>query len=176
MPKGDRLPRLLKLISTIQNRPGLSAEELARECGVSQRQLFRDLKVLDYGGVPLYNDNGYRLTGNFLLQDISFSLDEALSLLCGLKLMERQKALFPIQRTKERIMALLPKGLRDGVEGLDPLVDLAGGTAVDYAGKADLFRVLNQAMRESRGVEIDYYCFGRDEQNQTPGRSLPSDL
>ena len=165
MPKGERLPRLLKLIGTIQNHPGLTAEELAAECGVSLRQMFRDLRALDYGGVPIYNDNGYRLAGNFLLQDISFSLDEALSLLYGLKLIERQKALFPIQRIKERLLALLPKGLRDGIEGLEPRVDVAQGPAADYSEKAGLFRLVNQAIRESRAVEIEYYCFGRDETN-----------
>ncbi|TCL65917.1 putative DNA-binding transcriptional regulator YafY [Hydrogenispora ethanolica] len=165
MPKGDRLPRLLKLIHTIQNHPGLSSEELARECGIGSRQIFRDLRVLDYAGVPLYNDNGYRLAENFLLQDISFSLDEALSLLYGLKLVERQKALFPVKRVKERIMALLPRGLRDEIENLDGRVDVVAGFSADYSMKGDLFRNLNLAMRESKRIELEYYCFSRDDSN-----------
>jgi len=166
MAKGDRLPRLLKMILTIQAHPGLSAEELARECGVGLRQIFRDLRSLDYAGVPIYNDNGYRLMDNFALQEVSFSLDEALALLYGLKLIERQKALFPVKRLKERIMALLPRGLRDGAEEMDLRVDVATGLAADYSEKTDLFRSLNQAIRESRQVVIDYYCFYRDECNE----------
>jgi predicted DNA-binding transcriptional regulator YafY len=166
MLKGDRLPRLLKLIHTIQAHPGLTAEELARECGVVSRQIYRDLKELDYAGVPLYNENGYRLAGKYLLQEVSFSLDEALSLLYGLKLVERQKELFPAQRVKEHLMAALPHGLRAVLENLDPSVVVADGPAVDYAGKTEMFRILNRAIQESRQVELDYYCFGRDESNQ----------
>ncbi len=165
MPKGERLPRLLKLIQTIQNHPGLTSEELARECGIGSRQIFRDLRVLDHAGVPLYNDNGYRLTDRFLLQDISFSLDEALSLLYGLKLVERQKALFPVKRIKERILALLPRGLRNELEDLDGRVDVAGGVSADYSGKAEMFRNLNLAMRESKQIELEYYCFSRNDCN-----------
>ena len=127
MPKGDRLPRLLKMVTTIQNHPGLSAEELARECGVSIRQCFRDLKELNYTGLPIYNENGYRFLSNVLLQNITFSLDEALSLLYGLKLMERQQELFPVSRVKERLLSLLPAGLRGSIEDLDPRIDVVQG-------------------------------------------------
>lgn len=166
MLKGDRLPRLLKLIHTLQQKPGLTAEALARECGVGVRQIYRDLRELDYAGVPVYNDNGYRLVGKFLLQEVSFSLDEALSLLYGLKLVERQKGLFPVKRVKERLLAVLPNSLRNGIANLDPLVDVAASPAVDYADKVELFRILNRAIGESRQVEIEYYCFDRDDTNQ----------
>lgn len=163
MPKSDRLARLLRMILTIQNRPGLTAEELARDCGVGERQCFRDLQVLNNAGVPIYNDNGYRFMQHFSLQNISLALDEALSLLYGLKLMERQKALFPTARVKERLLALLPRGLRDGVENLDARVDMGGNPAADYTGKSELFRALNEAIRESRPGEMEYYSFSRDE-------------
>jgi predicted DNA-binding transcriptional regulator YafY len=166
MLKGDRLPRLLKLIHTIQAQPGLTAEKLAWECGVGSRQIYRDLRELDYAGVPLYNDNGYRLARDSWLQEVSFSLDEALSLLYGLKLVERQKELFPVERVKEHLLQVLPSGLRAMIENLDPAVVVAEGPAVDYGGKTELFRILNRAIRDSRRVELDYYCFGRDERNQ----------
>ena len=163
MPKTDRLTRLLRMILTIQSRPGLTAEELARECGVGLRQCFRDLQVLSYAGIPLYNDGGYRFMDHFSLQNIAFSLDEALSLLYGLKLMERQKALFSTARVKERLLSLLPKGLRDGLEDLDSRVDAAETQVVDYSGKTELFRSLHEAVRLDERTEMDYYSFSRDE-------------
>lgn len=63
MAKGERLPRFLKPMATLQNQPGLSTEESARECEVGLRQLGRDLRVLDLAGVPVYHDQGYRFTG-----------------------------------------------------------------------------------------------------------------
>jgi predicted DNA-binding transcriptional regulator YafY len=84
LAKGDRLARLLKMIVTIQNTPGLTAEELARECGVSQRQCFRDLEVLGNAELPIYNDHGYRFMDRFSFKNIALTLEEALSLIYGL--------------------------------------------------------------------------------------------
>jgi len=124
------------MITVIQNHPGLTAEELASVCGIGTRQFFRDLQVLDYAGLPIHCENGYRFMTDVLLQNISFSLDEALSLLYGLKLMDRQKALFSIKRVKEKLLALLPPRLRNGVENIDPRVDVAQGPAADLFSKS----------------------------------------
>lgn len=94
MAKGERLPRLLRLMITIQSHPGMTAEQKVRECGVGKRQIFRDFQDISFSGAPIYNDNGYRFMENFSLQNISFSLEEALTLLYGLKLMGRRKALY----------------------------------------------------------------------------------
>jgi predicted DNA-binding transcriptional regulator YafY len=59
------------MIFLIEAKPGLSAEELARICGISIRNCFRDLQVLCCAGVPIYNDNGYRLLEKSRLQKIS---------------------------------------------------------------------------------------------------------
>ena len=85
MAKGDRLARLLRMVMMIQGRPGLSAEELARRCSIGERQIFRDLQLLEVSGIPIYNDQGYRLVEKFTLKDISLTLEEALSLIYGVK-------------------------------------------------------------------------------------------
>jgi predicted DNA-binding transcriptional regulator YafY len=69
--KGDNLIRLVKMVLLIDAHPGLSAKELADKCGVSERQIFRDIKALCYGGVPLYSDNGYRLLSKSGLEKVS---------------------------------------------------------------------------------------------------------
>jgi predicted DNA-binding transcriptional regulator YafY len=93
MAKGDNLIRLVGMILWIDAHPGLSAKELAKSNGISERQVFRDIKVLCYAGVPLYNDNGYRLLEKSKLGKISLTLEEALALIYGIKLLEKQKGL-----------------------------------------------------------------------------------
>ena len=40
-----RIHRLLKLLGTLQTGRGYNTEHLARDCGVSRRTIFRDLKM-----------------------------------------------------------------------------------------------------------------------------------
>mgnify|MGYP000919454470 FL=1 len=114
MAKNDRLVRLLNMVLVIQAYPGKSVRELADICGVGERQCFRDLRDLQTAGVPIYNEQGYRIMERFKLKDISFTLDEAMALLYGIKLAERQRGLFRVPvDLKLKLISLLPKNLSE---------------------------------------------------------------
>jgi predicted DNA-binding transcriptional regulator YafY len=83
--------RLFKMIFFIQTNPGCTAEELARRCGVSVRQCYRDLRTIEDAGFPLYHDRGYRMVEGSMLKAIAFTMEEALALIYGIKLLEQQK-------------------------------------------------------------------------------------
>ena len=166
MARGDRLPRLFEMFFIIQTVPGLSAAEIARRCEISKRQCYRDLRTLQDGGVPIYNEpgSGYRLMEGSMLKNISFTLEEALALIYGLKLIEQQKGLIKTpNRVKEKLLALLPKKLSNEIENINERVEIAVTPAVDYSGKEKLFQQLNEAIRNNILLQINYYSFSRDE-------------
>lgn len=166
MAGNNRLIRLLNMVLIIQTHPGLSAQELARQCGVSQRHLYRDLQVLGEAGVPVYNDQGYKIVERFKLQNISLSLEEALALLYGVKMVKRQKGIFnTVSSVRSKLLDILPFNLRLAVTELEQHVEIADYTAVDYSASDNTFKIINQGIREFKKVEIDYYSFTRDEQN-----------
>ncbi|HWR84321.1 MAG TPA: HTH domain-containing protein [Candidatus Deferrimicrobium sp.] len=53
--------RLLYLINMIRNRGTVLVSEMAGECGVSQRTIYRDVVSLTKLNFPLFYDHGYRL-------------------------------------------------------------------------------------------------------------------
>jgi len=160
----ERLPRLIRMIFVIQRHPGLSAREIAGECGVSQRQFYRDLSDLQEAGIPIYTDRGYRMVEGFTMRNLSFTLEEAFLLLYGIKLAERQGGLFKVAGgLKAKLLSLLPQSLSKRLEGIENGVETAKTALVDYSGKESLFRVLNTALIENRSVRIVYYSFTRDE-------------
>ncbi|MFN8607545.1 MAG: transcriptional regulator [Vulcanimicrobiota bacterium] len=58
-----RFQRLLRLLSTIQEQPGRSAQDLAEQFGTSKRNLFRDIKLLQDSGFEIESEGGYHLNG-----------------------------------------------------------------------------------------------------------------
>lgn len=76
----SRAERAVKLLTLLQNHPGMEAAALAQTCGVSGRTLSRDLDALSAAGFPVYFDHGYHLAAPALLPPITFTVDEALAL------------------------------------------------------------------------------------------------
>lgn len=72
------------MTSLLQSGRIHNADQLADLCEVSRRTIFRDLRALSEGGIPVQYDparQGYYLPANFFLPPTNFSIDEALSLL-----------------------------------------------------------------------------------------------
>ena len=88
----DKAARLLKLTHLLyRNRAGLTAQQLARECGVSVRTAYRDLDTLEQTGVPLTELEGDRfaiIAGHFL-PPVHFNLEEAVALVLAARLLAR---------------------------------------------------------------------------------------
>lgn len=163
MAKKDRIIRLLNMLLQIQMEPGLTALELARNCGIGERQCFRDLRTLQDAGVPVFYDQGYRIIERFRLRDVWFTLEEALALIYGLKLAERQRGLLKIPAgLRLKLLALLPKTLGEEIENIRLRLDVSTGTGGDYSDKQPIFRLLNQAIKSNRMLRMEYYSFSRD--------------
>jgi len=54
--KYGRIHRLLKILTLIQSEKGWNVQRLAAECGVAERTIFRDMKMLEGAGIPYFHD------------------------------------------------------------------------------------------------------------------------
>jgi predicted DNA-binding transcriptional regulator YafY len=73
MPKSDRLFFILNLLRARRN---LNAILLARECGVTERSIYRDIISLSEANVPIYYDRGYKLASDNFLPPLNFTFEE----------------------------------------------------------------------------------------------------
>jgi predicted DNA-binding transcriptional regulator YafY len=68
--------RLLFICNLLRVRRRVTLEELARECEVSRRTIYRDLLSLSNLNIPVYYDNGYKLARETSLPELNFTEDE----------------------------------------------------------------------------------------------------
>lgn len=85
--KYSQAARLHNVIRVLEARFAATVEELAEECGVTRRTIYRDLQQIADAGYPLVRDEGgdgcvqYRfLTGFRKIPPITFSLNELMTL------------------------------------------------------------------------------------------------
>ncbi len=62
-----RAERLMFLVNLIKSRGRMLVGEMASECGVSKRSIFRDMNSLRKLNFPLYYDKGYRLSRDIVM-------------------------------------------------------------------------------------------------------------
>ncbi len=88
-----RLPRLTAILTQLQTKRLLTANELAQRFLVSKRTIYRDIKALEQAGVPLLTveGKGYTLMDGYSIPPVMFSETEANALITAEQLVLRNK-------------------------------------------------------------------------------------
>ncbi len=146
-----RGPRLLRLIQRLDARYGRTRAELARELGVSERTLYRDLAGLGEMGIPLAESEGrYRLADGSSWRPLVLTAFEraTLRLLLGTPALRKNAAL---ARRLETLAARLAASIDGGTEGI-VLADLERSGPVAEG----IVESIEEAIRRQQTLRIDY--------------------
>lgn len=152
-----RADRLFQLVQLLRRDRISTAAKLAKELGVSERTIYRDIADLMASGVPIESEAGvgYRLPRHFDLPPFMFNADEAEALLLGARtvaawgdpsLREAAESLL------RKVEAVLPPGRRTALSDLPFLVpdSHVPPEAARFLGP------LRQGLREQRRMRIAY--------------------
>lgn len=158
--------RLHDLIRLLEARHGCSADELAEECGVTRRTIYRDLQAIEEAGYPLVKETSgdgrvlYRfLTGFSKIPPITFSLPELMTLyLCRgqLGLLEGTPFLDDLDAVFGRIRASLPPRSVAHLERLAQAVTPRFQGRRDYGAKRGVLEALRRALLYQYRCTIRY--------------------
>ena len=87
----NRIDRLHAILTHLQSKRLVTAQEIADRFNISLRTVYRDVKALDESGVPVIGEagTGYTIMEGYRLPPVMFSREEASALLLGSKLAER---------------------------------------------------------------------------------------
>jgi predicted DNA-binding transcriptional regulator YafY len=167
----QKIRRLLKVLECLQSGRAYGAGDLAEVCGVTKRQIFRDLRALQDSGIALIYDESrqsYRLAQPTLLPATELTLDEALSLLAlANNLGERRRGVplqEPLRDAAVKLSCLLPLRLRHYVGEVAELIEFQTGRPSSEPRDRSLLTVLHEALHDRQRVRLRYRSLfeGRD--------------
>src|SRR5688572_30241288 len=86
----NRIDRLFGILTLLQSKKFVTAENIAEKFGISIRTVYRDVKSLCEQGIPVSFEphKGYFLVQGFFLPPVSFTSEEANALLLMEKVIE----------------------------------------------------------------------------------------
>ena len=174
MPRGNQLTRQWHLLQLLDRPAGIVVDDAARDLGCAVRTIWRDLRVLQEAGFPIYDEQGadgrrsvWRVDDAFKRRlPLKLSLAELAALLMSRALLMSSGAgvLGPaITGAVEKIGSVLSK---DALGLIDRMRDTIGVRAMGaklQAPAAEHFAAIQGALMEQRQLRLRYYSMSRDE-------------
>ncbi len=125
----NRFDRVTSLLLLLQTRSVVTAKFLSEHFNVTERTIYRDIRTLENAGVPIGSEAGvgYFLEKGYHLPSVSFTLDEAASLLLGEKLLAKSLdtgSLQDFNQALNKIRAVVDNADKDYLSSLDADIEV----------------------------------------------------
>lgn len=154
----SRSSRLFELINILRShRMPVTADDLARQLGISPRSVYRDIETLRSLGAPVDGQAGigFRLGGGFFLPEFAFLPEEIDALILGLGWV-RQRADPALARNSESALAKILATTGSPSVGLEDLPPFFAAASVSQRIDPPQVAQLRDAVRRQRKVKISY--------------------
>ena len=157
----NRIDRLHAILTHLQSKKKVTAQEMADRFNISLRTVYRDVKALDESGVPVIGEagSGYTIMEGYRLPPVMFTQEEASALLLGAKLAEQftdgsvkrhfNAALF-------KIKAVLRGPDKEYVDSLTEHVEILIRNTPDKESPQQFLSQLQQAVVHKYIVHLQY--------------------
>lgn len=158
----NRIDRLHAILTHLQSKKRVTAQEIADRFNISLRTVYRDVKALDESGVPVIGEagSGYSIMEGYRLPPVMFTQEEAVALTLGSKL-AAQFTDKSVQKQFEsalfKIKAVLRSTDKEHVDSLNEHVAIfTPRTDKPMEGDQQYMAVLQKAIVDRKVVKIRY--------------------
>jgi predicted DNA-binding transcriptional regulator YafY len=152
--------RLNEMIMMVNRKKRFTVGELAKEFGVSNRTILRDLQELCEMGVPLYSEvgphGGYQVLKERILPPIAFSEEEAKAIFFSIHALRHYISLpfnIEYESIKRKFYINLSGDTRDAIDRIKDRVDFLSGYQQE---EVKFLRQILDAAIQQEAIIIDY--------------------
>ncbi|RYZ30967.1 MAG: YafY family transcriptional regulator [Chitinophagaceae bacterium] len=155
----NRIDRLFGILTLLQSKKFVSAESIAERFEISVRTVYRDVKALGEGGIPVSFETGkgYFIVQGYFLPPVSFSSEEANALL----LMETMVRGFAdksihthYSSALQKIKAVLRSSQKESIEFLQSNMKMQLPEC--FVNDYDYLSVLQTAISDKIVIDLEY--------------------
>jgi predicted DNA-binding transcriptional regulator YafY len=157
----NRTDRLVAMVTYLQGRRIVRAEELSAHFEVSLRTVYRDVAALSEAGVPVVGEAGvgYSLVKGYHLPPVMFTAEEAMALAMGEDLVKQftdQSLATPMATALLKIRSVLSRDHQDDLDRLGAATAIEGRCSVSGRPDQRTLLPLQQAIISRRVVRLRY--------------------
>ena len=168
----NRLDRLQAILTTLQSKRIVRAEELADRFDVSLRTIYRDMRALEAGGVPIGAEAGigYFIGEGYHIPPVMFTREEGQALLLAGKMVDRftdKSVAKDYNDALTKVRSVLDLQKKDELESLDKdiLINPFPGDR-DMSNDSLHMNKIKSSLSGSLLLEIEYFSRGKGEETK----------
>ncbi|WP_312089680.1 YafY family protein [Chryseobacterium sp.] len=156
-----KIDRITAIITQLQSKPIVRAQDLAEKFEVSIRTIYRDIKTLENAGIPIIGEagNGYSLMDGYKLPPVMFTKDEVLSFITAEKLMQHfsHESLGAHYKTAmEKLRSVLKYSDKKLLENIEKQIDIYNHYPKTEDYIKNIIPTILQSIAEKVQICIDY--------------------
>lgn len=163
-----RLSRLIAILTQLQSKRIVKAQEIADRFGISLRTVYRDMQALTEAGIPIGSEAGvgYFLIDGYSLPPVSFTESEANALITAGKLIEQrgEKSLSAgFNEALLKVRSVLRGSEKDDADFLNSRI--SASVPLNPATKNHYLSDIQSAIVNNRIIQITYHSIYKDEKS-----------
>lgn len=167
-----KLDRVTAILTQLQSKPVVRAQDLAEKFDVSIRTIYRDVKTLENAGIPIVGEagNGYSLMEGYKLPPIMFTKEEVLSFITAEKLMQKfshQSLGNHYQVAMEKVRSVLRHSDKNLIQNIEKQIDVFSAHAHSGDSLKNVIPIILESIAEKTQLSIEYQTVDGRISNRT---------
>jgi predicted DNA-binding transcriptional regulator YafY len=164
----NRLDRLTAILTQLQSKRLIRANEIAERFGVSLRTVYRDMRALEEAGVPIIGEagQGYALVEGYRLPPVMFTKEEALSFLVAEKIVEKvvdKESGKNFKSALYKIKSVLRQSEKEIMDHMSSHIEVRRQNSLDRTGREQVLQSILESLSENKMIEICYTTFVEEQ-------------
>ena len=156
-----KLDRVTAILTQLQSKPIVRAQDLAVKFEVSIRTIYRDVKTLENAGIPIIGEagSGYSLMDGYKLPPVMFTKEEVLSFITAEKLMQKflhQSLGNHYQTAMEKVRSVLKYSDRNLIENIEKQIDVFNYHPKTEDNIKNIIPIILESIAEKKQLIIEY--------------------
>jgi predicted DNA-binding transcriptional regulator YafY len=156
-----KLDRVTAILTQLQSKPVVRAQDLAKKFDVSVRTIYRDVKTLENAGIPIVGEagSGYSLMDGYKLPPVMFTKEEVLSFITAEKLMQKfshQSMGKHYQTAMEKVRSVLKYSDKNLIQNIEKQIDIFQHQGKTEDTLKDVLPIILESIAEKLQLTIEY--------------------
>lgn len=167
-----KLDRVTAILTQLQSKPVVRAQDLAEKFDVSIRTIYRDVKTLENAGIPIVGEagNGYSLMDGYKLPPIMFTKEEVLSFITAEKLMQKfshQSLGSHYQAAMEKVRSVLRNSDKNLIHNIEKQIDVFSFHTDSGDSLKNVIPIILESIADKTQLNIRYQTVDGRVDNRT---------
>jgi len=156
-----KIDRVTAILTQLQSKPLVRAQDLAEKFEVSVRTIYRDVKTLENAGIPIIGEagNGYSLMDGYKLPPVMFTKEEVLSFITAEKLMQKflhQSLGNHYQTAMEKVRSVLKYSDKDLIQNIEKQIDVFNYHPKTEDHIRNIIPIILESIAEKKQLHVEY--------------------